>query len=67
MGRESQSRYEQQLRVRVSGGVHIKSGSVIGLGAIVLPNTVIGPNEFWAGVPAKKIRNLDPPPRAASR
>jgi hypothetical protein len=24
----------------------------------VLPNTVIGPNEFWGGVPAKKMRDL---------
>ena len=27
-------------------------------GAIVLPNTIVGPNEFWGGVPAKKIRDL---------
>jgi len=45
----------------VFGGAHIRSGSVIGAGAVVLPETVIGPNELWAGVPAKKIRDLPPP------
>lgn len=45
----------------IFGGVHIKSGSVIGAGAIVRPQTVVGPNEFWAGVPAKKISNLPAP------
>jgi acetyltransferase-like isoleucine patch superfamily enzyme len=44
----------------IYGGVHIKQGTVIGAGAIVLPNTVIGPNEFWGGVPARKIRDLPP-------
>ena len=27
-------------------------------GAVVLPGTTVGPNEFWAGVPARKIRDL---------
>jgi len=44
----------------IPGGVHVKSGSMIGIGAVVLPDTVIGPNEFWAGVPAKKICDLPP-------
>ena len=42
------------------GGVHVKSGSMIGAGSVVLPGTVVGPNEFWAGVPAKRIRDLPP-------
>ena len=46
--------------VAVVGGVHIGRGAMIGSGAIVLPGTVIGPNEFWAGVPAKKLRDLPP-------
>jgi len=48
------------------GGVHVKSGSMIGAGAIVLPGTVVGPNEFWAGVPARKIRDLPPTPQTVS-
>jgi acetyltransferase-like isoleucine patch superfamily enzyme len=36
-------------------GTHLKKGSMIGSGALVLPNTVVEENEFWAGVPAKKI------------
>lgn len=53
----------------VTGGVHIKRGSVIGAASLVMPGTVIGPNEFWAGTPARKIRDLSPPgavPAAAS-
>ncbi len=42
----------------IFGGVHIRSGSMIGAGAVVLPGTTVGPNEFWAGVPARKIRDL---------
>ncbi|MBU0641256.1 MAG: hypothetical protein KKB50_20550 [Planctomycetes bacterium] len=44
----------------IFGGVHIKAGAMIGAGAIVLPGTVVGPNEFWAGVPARKLRDLSP-------
>lgn len=45
----------------VFGGVHIQSGAMIGAGAIVLPGTVVGRNEFWAGVPARKLRDLPAP------
>ena len=44
----------------IFGGVHIRGGSMIGAGAVVLPGTIVGPNEFWAGVPARKIRDLPP-------
>jgi hypothetical protein len=44
--------------VVIFGGVHICRGAMIGAGAIVLPDTVVGPNEFWAGVPARKVREL---------
>lgn len=48
---------------QILAGARIGAGAVIGAGAIVLPGTVVGANEFWAGVPAKKIRDL--PPRTA--
>ena len=45
----------------VTGGVHIKQGSVVGAASLVTPGTVIGPNEFWAGTPARKIKDLPAP------
>ncbi len=54
-------------RSLIFGGVHLKSGSVIGAGAVVLPDTVVGPNELWAGIPAKKICGLNTSPPAAAR
>jgi carbonic anhydrase/acetyltransferase-like protein (isoleucine patch superfamily) len=44
----------------VGGGVHLQRGAVIGAGAIVLPETVVGPNEYWSGVPARRLRTLPP-------
>jgi hypothetical protein len=44
----------------IYGGCHIKSGAMIGGGAVLLPNTIVGANEFWGGVPAKKIADLPP-------
>jgi acetyltransferase-like isoleucine patch superfamily enzyme len=46
------------LRSTILPGVEIGDNSVIGAGSLVLPSTKIGKNEFWAGVPAKKIKNL---------
>lgn len=45
----------------IFGGVHIGRGAVIRAGSIVLPNTVIGPDEYWGGAPARKLRDLPPP------
>lgn len=45
----------------VLGGVCIQSGAMIGAGAVVLPGTIVGRNEFWAGVPARKLRDLPAP------
>lgn len=36
-------------------GTRLGKGCVIGSHALLLPNTVVGPYEFWAGIPAKKI------------
>lgn len=37
-------------------GVHIKRGATIGAGAVVLPGSVVGENEYWAGNPARRRR-----------
>ena len=34
------------------------SNSIIAAGAVVLENTVIEPGSIWAGVPAKKIKDI---------
>lgn len=39
----------------ILAGVRLRKGCVIGARSLVLPNTTVGPYEFWAGVPAKKI------------
>lgn len=49
----------------IFGGCVLKQGCMIGSHAVVLPETVVGPNEFWAGVPARKIRDLPPVGQAA--
>lgn len=36
----------------------VESGSIIAAGAVVTQNTHIGKAEIWAGVPAKKIKNV---------
>lgn len=44
--------------VSILAGVRLCKGCVIGARSLVLPNTVVGPYEFWAGVPAKKISTV---------
>lgn len=39
----------------ILAGVRLGKGCVIGARSLVLPNTIVGPYEFWAGQPAKKI------------
>ena len=46
----------------VYGGCTIKRGAVVFGGSVVRPNTTIGENEAWGGVPAKKIKDLPPLP-----
>lgn len=36
----------------------IGSGSVIAAGAIILPKTIVEPGSVYAGVPAKKVKNI---------
>lgn len=50
-------------RCVIAGGVHLGRGSVIGLGSYVPPGTVVPPGEFWAGVPAKRVRAATESPR----
>jgi hypothetical protein len=44
----------------IYGGCHIHRGAVILGGAIVRPDTVVGENEVWGGVPARKLKDLPP-------
>ncbi|MFY0687331.1 MAG: gamma carbonic anhydrase family protein [Cyclobacteriaceae bacterium] len=37
----------------------VKKGSMIAAGAVVLANTVVEENSIYAGVPAKKIKNVE--------
>jgi hypothetical protein len=39
----------------IMAGVRLGQGCVIGARSFILPGTVVGPHEFWAGSPAKKI------------
>lgn len=38
----------------------IGENSIIAAGAVVLENTIVEPNSIYAGIPAKKIKELDP-------
>lgn len=42
---------------KINPGVIIDEGSIIGENSVVMPDTHIKKNEFWAGSPAKKIKN----------
>jgi carbonic anhydrase/acetyltransferase-like protein (isoleucine patch superfamily) len=37
----------------------VGSGAVVAAGAVVLEGTQIGPGELWAGVPARKVKEVD--------
>ena len=41
-------------------GAKIDDYALIGMGSVVKSRTKIGPNELWAGVPAKYIKQVDP-------
>ena len=42
----------------VMDNCHVGSNSIIGAGSVVLENTVIEPGSIWAGVPAKKVKDI---------
>jgi carbonic anhydrase/acetyltransferase-like protein (isoleucine patch superfamily) len=44
----------------VMDGVHVGANSLIAAGSVVLENTKIESGSLWAGVPAKKVRDLNP-------
>ena len=39
---------------------HIGRGSIIAAGAVVLEGTEVAPGTIWAGVPAKKVKEVSP-------
>lgn len=41
-------------------GVIVGENSIVAPGAVVLMDTRIPPNEFWGGVPARKIKDIEP-------
>jgi len=44
----------------VMDNAHSGTGSIIAAGAVVLEDTVVPPGSIYAGVPAKKIKNISP-------
>jgi carbonic anhydrase/acetyltransferase-like protein (isoleucine patch superfamily) len=42
----------------VMDNVQIGSNSIIAAGAVVLENTVVEPGTIWAGIPAKKVKDI---------
>ncbi len=44
----------------VMDGAVIGSNAVIAAGAVVLPGTIVEPNSIYAGMPAKKVKEISP-------
>ncbi len=44
----------------VMDGAVIHSHSIVGAGALVTEGTVVGSGEVWAGLPARKVKDIDP-------
>jgi len=42
----------------IMDNAHIGTNSIIAAGAVVLENTIVEPGSIWAGVPAKKIKDI---------
>jgi acetyltransferase-like isoleucine patch superfamily enzyme len=43
---------------KLMAGVQVGHHAVVAARAVVTPNTIIGPYEFWAGSPARKVKDL---------
>lgn len=41
-------------------GALVQRGTIVAAGALVLSNTVLEPNSIYAGVPAKKVKEITP-------
>jgi len=50
----------------IMAGVQVGHHAVVRARSLVPPETVIGPYEYWAGVPAKKIKDLSPDGESAA-
>jgi carbonic anhydrase/acetyltransferase-like protein (isoleucine patch superfamily) len=44
----------------IMDGAVVHSGAVIAAGAVVLANTVVEANSIYAGMPAKKVKEIGP-------
>ena len=44
----------------VMDDAEVGEGAIVAAGAVVLSRTKIGPNELWAGAPAKFVKPVDP-------
>lgn len=44
----------------VMDNAHIGTGSIIAAGAVVLEGTVVPPGSIYAGIPAKKVKDVSP-------
>lgn len=44
----------------VMDNCHVKSGSIVAAGAVLLENTVVESGSIYAGVPAKKVKDISP-------
>ena len=38
----------------------VESNSIIAAGAVLTQNTIVESGSIWAGVPAKKVKSIDP-------
>ena len=43
----------------IMDGAVVQSNSIIAAGAVVMEGTVVGSGSVWAGVPAKKVKDID--------
>src|SRR5277367_6573796 len=51
------------IAATVLDGAVIEEGGMLGAGGLLTPGKVIGPNELWAGTPARLLRVMSPEER----